>query len=277
MTTIKQMTLLVFFCLWVWCCTDSNKPTEGVANIESKQKAFTIEAKMDIDTLLSRFDKEVVHIGYDFEVKKAKIYLGVNSHKIFSSLIRELNIDSSKYDVTFFCKDGYSPTVSLLQLLERNGYIVTKDVEAKDVWEEDIKAKFAPAYLVWDIPKNDHKHAFPYGIVQLQFIEKATEYSLAKPRTTAKEPIEGFALFKDKCIKCHSINQEGGIMGPELNYPKNITEYWQLEQIKLFIKNPSSFRANTKMPQLTELTDAQIDLIFKYLQFMTTQKIVKND
>ncbi len=61
-------------------------------------------------------------------------------------------------------------------------------------------------------------------------------------------------------------------MGPELNYPKNVTEYWKPDQLKLFIKNPADFRHDSKMPRL-ELQDDQIDLILEYLTFMAAQKL----
>jgi hypothetical protein len=35
-------------------------------------------------------------------------------------------------------------------------------------------------------------------------------------------------------------------MGPRLNYPKSVTEYWNKKAIKAFILNPSSFRHGVK-------------------------------
>lgn len=226
--------------------------------------------KIEIGSLLSRFDKETVHIKFDVVLKQEKAYLGVNTRKVFESLIREFNMDTAQYDVTFLCKDGYSPAVPLTQLLDGNGYIVVGD--ARGDWDEEIRDKFSPAYLVWDIPENDHRHAFPYGVAYIQFVEKSARYLLARPHTTASGPLEGFEIFKDKCIKCHSVNEEGGVLGPELNYPKSVTEYWQPDQLKLFIRTPSSFRSNSKMPGIPELSDAQIDLVIQYLQQMATQK-----
>ncbi len=277
MHAIQPAILLALLGILAFQCHDNPPPGNKTLPKGSDKPAFNLTSKIDLDTLLRQFDPEEVHIRYDVEVGREKNYSGVNTRKIFSFLVREFQIDSTGYDVTFFCKDGYSPSVSLLQLLEGNGYIVTKDLQAKDGWDEEIKSKFSPAYLVWDIPENDHRHAFPYGVVQIQFVEKSMEYALAKPNTTAKEPLEGFAIFRDKCIKCHTINGDGGVMGPELNFPKSITEYWQPGQIKLFIKNPASFRLNSKMPPVTGLSDAQIDRVVRYLQYMAGQKTAKHE
>jgi len=106
------------------------------------------------------------------------------------------------------------------------------------------------------------------AIILIDKVNQLREEGLAKDEAI----MQGFFLFKEKCIKCHAINQEGGEFGPELNYPKSVTEYWKIDQLKLFIKNPTDFRQNTKMP-LVELSAPQIALIVDYLAFMATQKL----
>ncbi len=54
-------------------------------------------------------------------------------------------------------------------------------------------------------------------------------------------------------------------MGPELNSPKNITEYWHKKDILAFIKDPKSYRHNSHMPSLN-LLDKEIDSIYDYLE-----------
>ena len=259
-----------FFLILLCCCQSSN--TGGNQKDKINKADIDMHSKMSIEKLLQGFEREKVHIKYDFEFKKEKNYLGVPTKTFFGALVQTAMIDTGKYDVTFICNDGYSPTTSFDRLMESTGYIAIKDVAAKNNWDPDIAAKFAPAYLVWDIAKADDKHITPYGIVSIQFAEKKNLYLRAKPLTEMPTVLAGFSAFKDKCIKCHSINREGGELGPELNYPKNITEYWQIEPLKVFIKDPSAFRDNVKMPTLNDLDEKQIDLIVAYLQFMATQK-----
>ena len=52
-----------------------------------------------------------------------------------------------------------------------------------------------------------------------------------------------------------------------------ITEYWQKEDIRAFVKNPYAYRYNSKMPPVAGITDQQIDQILDYLKYMTQQKI----
>ncbi len=259
-------TLTIFTVIFIGCQYTASNP--------SQTSIVGTDSKLDLVLLLQQYEKEKFHIQYDFEVKKEKTYVGVKTKTIFTDLIKEFQIDTSIYDIAFFCKDGYRPIVPLEHLLADNGYIAVKDFDATGDWDEDMQDKFSPAYLVWDLTINDHKHSFPYGIVSMQFVEKKTEYSMATPKSKDAKILEGFSIFKAKCIKCHAINQAGGMVGPELNYPKSVTEYWKVDQLKLFIKNPSDFRQNSKMP-LLELKEGQIDLILDYLLFMAAQKTIK--
>jgi mono/diheme cytochrome c family protein len=68
---------------------------------------------------------------------------------------------------------------------------------------------------------------------------------------------------------------QGGVLGPELNAPKNVTEYWQLHDLKAFIRNPESYRYQSKMPAFSHFSDADIDAVLAYLQQMKQQKLVR--
>jgi cytochrome c2 len=74
-------------------------------------------------------------------------------------------------------------------------------------------------------------------------------------------------------MKCHGINKVGGVMGPEFNYPKNITEYWDTEDIWAFVQNPQSFRYSSSMPAQTDLKREGFDEIIAYLEVMKDYKL----
>lgn len=85
--------------------------------------------------------------------------------------------------------------------------------------------------------------------------------------------VRGFGLFQRNWGICQALNGVGGQMGPELNYPKNITEYWRsLTDIKAFVKNPTSYRHASKMPVVTHLSNNELDEIARYLQYMAGHK-----
>lgn len=274
MKSITRLFVCTVFVIALYGCYRTGSDLS--ASSLPKKSVVDIHTKLDIVPLLGKYEKIKIHLPYDWEVKEAKTYVGVQTKIIFTDLIKEFKVDTARYKVAFICKDGYSPIVPFDQLLMENGYLTVKDFDAKGDWDEAIQDKFSPAYLVWDLAIDDHQHSFPYGIVTIQFVEKKTEYLMATPSTNDTSILQGFSLFKERCIKCHTVNREGGTVGPELNFPKSVTEYWKIDQLKLFIKNPSDFRLNSKMPWL-ELNDAQIALIVDYLAFMSTHKAVKDN
>ena len=94
----------------------------------------------------------------------------------------------------------------------------------------------------------------------------------AKPDSGA---MQGFLIFKNECIRCHSINLQGGDVGPELNSPKNVTEYWDIATLKAFIHDPTRFRYKSKMPPFPQLKPADIDHVLDYFAAMKTKKVVQ--
>ena len=87
--------------------------------------------------------------------------------------------------------------------------------------------------------------------------------------------MKGFAIFKSSCIRCHSINLQGGDLGPELNAPQNVTEYWRPEILRAFIQNSTAFRYKSKMPAFPDMTAKQLDQLLAYLKHMKEHKIKK--
>ena len=70
---------------------------------------------------------------------------------------------------------------------------------------------------------------------------------------------------------CHSINGEGGTVGPELNVPRSIVEYRPIEQLKAFIRDPQSFRYSA-MPAHRHLSDEELDALIAYFRAMSQRK-----
>ncbi len=81
----------------------------------------------------------------------------------------------------------------------------------------------------------------------------------------------GFGIFRDECIACHSVNGEGGKVGPDLNVPRSIVEYRPVEQVKAYIRDPGAFRY-TSMPPHPHLGAAELDGLIAYFETMRTLK-----
>jgi len=61
-------------------------------------------------------------------------------------------------------------------------------------------------------------------------------------------------------------------MGPELNYPKSVTEYWKTDDLKAFIQSPASYRNDVKMPNLGIKPEEATEIV-KYLSYMSEHKL----
>lgn len=73
-------------------------------------------------------------------------------------------------------------------------------------------------------------------------------------------------------MKCHAMNGVGGTLGPELNYPCSVTEYWNPGFLSRFIAKASSIRAGTKMPDFASMPGKDVESIVEYLQYMGSHK-----
>jgi mono/diheme cytochrome c family protein len=183
--------------------------------------------------------------------------------------------------LVFRCIDGYSPSMDLARALSGDGVVATRDLDrpAGDPWEPFAHGKEtitpAPFYLVWrGIDPADANYRWPYQLVSLSVETFDRRYGNAAPGDEASEEARrGFRLFVEHCASCHSVNLVGGELAPELNVPRNITEYWPAEHLAAFVKAPDTYRARSKMPGFAHLADAERAAILAYLAAMRGRKI----
>ena len=100
---------------------------------------------------------------------------------------------------------------------------------------------------------------------------------MALPNSENSAAVKGFDTFSNHCLPCHSINGDGGNLGPEFNYPKSMTEYWQESDFAAFAKNPKSYRISSAMYPKDYLTDAEFKSIWAYLKDMAGRKVKPKD
>jgi mono/diheme cytochrome c family protein len=209
----------------------------------------------------------------------AKSYEGVLMKDILEKYTKIKTLDPAQTQIVFECEDGYNPSMSLALFLSKTAYLAVKDkaAPAGQDWINPTKdgreMKIAPFYVVYtDVPASATEFKWPYNLVKISLVETQKEFAAVYPKDD-DTVVKGFGLFQQNCMTCHALNKVGGVMGPELNYPKNVTEYWQIDHLKPFIKNPSSYRHNCKMPAVTNLNDKALDEIIRYLQYMAKHKI----
>ncbi len=133
----------------------------------------------------------------------------------------------------------------------------------------------APYYLVW--PKkglDEWRYPWPFQLVSISLQPAKAYYGVAAPAPNNDAQLDNsFVLFSRYCIRCHSVNLSGGKVGPELNIPKNITEYFKEQELPKFILNATAYRAGTKMPNFEgTITVYDVDAIVSYLKQMKSEK-----
>ncbi len=219
----------------------------------------------------------IVDIPFDHSLQRPKRYKAYPFKFILDLLVTTYQLDTTQTEIVFECKDGYIPSNSLAELYEAGGgYLAFQDMDAEGgkYWLEDKEAAYAPYYLVWDrVAKDDHHLAWPFGLIKLRIVTKDPYVSLYP--SERPDLVQGFEHYKTHCIKCHSLNKIGGIMGPEFNIPQNITEYWERNNIIAFAQDPQSFRYNSKMYAIRSLNLLELNEIVDYLEYIATRKVTK--
>jgi len=188
---------------------------------------------------------------------------------------------AAPYDeVLFHCADGYEARASRADLehgrLDSFYLAYGEDGERFRSTIVQGKAQVSPEpfYAVSTDPKGYQTLSWPYEVVGVEFIRFAEKYPGLLPDAVAQnaQTRAGFDLFRKECLRCHSLNLMGGEIGPELNVPRNITEYRDDAYLRAFIRNASAFRARSKMPPFTQLTDAELGNLIRYLKLMARYK-----
>lgn len=182
-------------------------------------------------------------------------------------------------DVAFIALDGYESVGGLAKLGEEGGYLAFRDLDRETGcpkglscgWEPvgDKKADPGPFFLVWTHPEQspENSYPWPWQVKAVNLIRFEDQYPAVVPKNAkANSPAQrGFAVFRGRCLRCHSMNLEGGKIGPDLDAPRNITTYRPKGQLKEFIRHPSKFR-HSQMPDHPDLSDRDLEDLWEYLR-----------
>lgn len=193
----------------------------------------------------------------------------------------------SAEEVLFTCVDGYQPSLPRRIFSEYEPYLAfgkkgDSDFTLTNKLEGSKKVKLAPYYLVWDTSQNkrvldESSSLWPYQIASVDLVSFEEKYPrIFPPGGASKSVLRGFSEFRTRCLSCHAINGDGGKVGPELNYPTNVSEMFRPEMLKKWLSDPASMRWRTAMPGVSAKTpqrDRVIVDILAYLDAMKAKKI----
>jgi mono/diheme cytochrome c family protein len=206
--------------------------------------------------------------------KRKQQYQGFWLGDVLKNLAQGGRAETDVY-VRFRCKDGYLPIMPLARAMGAKGLIAIRDANAPQgqEWQplpgSATASTPAPSYLVWISPPGDpDEYPWPYQMVAIELVSSSD--ALAGLNAEGSKP--GHELFVTHCLKCHAINGVGGTLGPELNSPCSVTEYWNARFLSRFITNAGSIRAGTKMPTFDSLPEKDIQVIVEYLRSMAGHK-----
>jgi mono/diheme cytochrome c family protein len=191
------------------------------------------------------------------------------------------------YDlIKFVSADGYQPVIPREVIAAHQGLVAWKEpgrdgmAAFRGAHGETVDP--GPYFLVWETREDRAAGTEPWLSWPWQLVAiELTRFDREFPRTAPPEPASedakrGFTAFRQHCIKCHQVNGDGAAIGPELNYPVNVTEYWQAEWLPKFIADPQSIRRNSKMVGFypgIQNREAIIRDIVSYLKAMAGRKI----
>lgn len=171
--------------------------------------------------------------------------------------------------------DGYTSQSAAAKLSEDGGCLAFADAEYP-AWEPVGRkaANPAPFYLFWTGAGQSTENAYPWPwqLVAIDLVRFSDAYPEVVP-TGAPEgspAYRGFVVFRDRCLRCHAINQQGGKIGPDLNAPMPIVKYRTKAWLKSWIKQPSKYRY-TEMPDHLDLTDGSLEDLYAYFSWKAKQ------
>ncbi|OOG72710.1 cytochrome c family protein [Flavobacterium sp. A45] len=268
---------IILYCLFIFSLLSCNqKKEQKIEQTVNVQPEIVLDL-VDLQSKNKLGKDTVVTVSNDPVYHKTKKYHAVNALLLLKNEIDLSKVDIKNTLIVFECIDGYKPEMPLELFLKTNSFLAFKDVDApKDSnWEKIIKngneMNADPFYLVYTTaPTEGQEYKWPYNVIKFRFESKSKNIEALQPKDDQKA-MKGFALYQKHCITCHAINGIGGEMGPELNYPKSVTEYWKENELVDYIIDPASFRHKVKMPKLG-ITKQESQEIVGYLKYMSEKK-----
>jgi mono/diheme cytochrome c family protein len=184
-------------------------------------------------------------------------------------------------ELLFTCRDGYQPTVPVARVVahqawlafEREGTPTFSIRKLESGRRQDVP--LAPFYLIWENiadtqVRSEGDWGWPYQLIGVELIRSRDRFPHMAPSASAPPQVqEGFAAFRIHCSRCHTVNGDGGQIGPELNRGPGAAGRRDAAWLRDWIDDPSRIAPATRMERLNPALpdrDAVIASIIAYLQ-----------
>jgi len=190
--------------------------------------------------------------------------------------------------IVFICRDGYQSAFPVQRILDHRAFLAIGRPDAggftvlKDEEGTKKRVELGPSYVIWENlddaqVRTEDDYGWPYQVVRIDLVSLRSRFAeMAPPKNAGVKVAAGFEAFIVHCSQCHAMNGRGGVLGPELNYPANPSEYMVDEWLRKWIDDPTSMRRAPRMPPLNPALPERarvIDEIVAYLDEMARHKI----
>lgn len=190
-------------------------------------------------------------------------------------------------ELLFRCRDGYQPTIPVERVIEHRAWLAfarrdRADFTIRKRESGSVKQiELAPFYLVWEnlddaTLRTEGDYGWPYQLVAVELIRARDHFPKMAPPLSAPPAVQaGFAAFRAHCSRCHTLNGEGGAIGPELNGPIPTARSRDAIWLRRWIDDPSRVLPTARMPRINPALperERAIDEIIRYLQTMAEAK-----
>ena len=225
--------------------------------------------------VLTKHVRPITQHFFDPRYRKEKTYHCLPIKDVMAFAYGKDWLRGKESEAVLTALDGYASVSSAAKLGEDGGCLAFEDAEFPN-WEPVGRRKVNPGpfYLSWVNPQQstENDYPWPYQLASINLVRFEERYPEVVPAGAPPNSAayRGYAIFRARCLRCHSINQQGGRIGPDLNAPRNITTYRDKATLLAFIRQPSKFRF-TEMPDHTDLSQQNIEDIYAYLQFKSKQ------
>lgn len=269
---MRRALAFVVLALVVASCKDKGKADDAGAVLE-----FVDEGKKVASVPLAELTRQIqteTFSAFDPYYGKTKTFRALPFEKVMKLGFKGTTVDDR--EVVLRARDGYTVPMRPALASEPGSYVAIEDLDAPS-WEPigPQRANPGPFYFVWKEPsqQNLETHPRPWQLAQIEIARFEVKFPHLVPRgEPAGGPAQkGFALFRDRCVRCHALNREGGRVGPDLNVPKNVLEYRTEAEVRAYVKNPLALRYGN-MPPHPDLGEGDLDALVAYLSAMKSRK-----